>query len=216
LTFSRHTRPAAEQFDSARLGNLTGVHIRVCALDYFGCVVIGAKHGDTRRRVSAQRFVRERNLQRGNHCFVLVRLCTNVSFGCIPQKQDKFISAETTDHVRSARMAVEKRRNGFQDCIPGQMPMAIVDCFEIIQIDEDESSCCSIPLHMCEGSIELSFKTSAVEDIEERISFDLIFQMTNPLARSVKLGIEFLEPIQDQRHRNVFHRTARDFYRDPC
>ncbi len=113
-------------------------------------------------------------------------------------------------------MAVENRRNGFQDCIAGQMPMAIVDCFEIIQIDEDESSCCSIPLHMCEGSIELSFKTSAVEDIEERISFDLIFQMTNPLARSVKLGIEFLEPIQDQRHRNVFHRTARDFYRDPC
>src|SRR5262245_58061210 len=126
--------------------------------------------------------------------------------GCVPQQENEFIAAEATNHVGGAGMTVERGCNGLQDCVAGQMPVAL----EIVEVDEDEPGRRSVTLHMRKRPIELSLEAAAVEDIEQRIGFDLLLQMTDPVARGLELGIELLEPIQDQRHGNVLHRRACD------
>src|SRR5262249_12182508 len=88
------------------------------------------------------------------------------------------------------------------------MSVAIIDHLEIIQVDEDQPGARPIPPHIGESSIELALKASAVEDVKKRIRLDLLLQMTDTLARSAELGIEFLEPRPDLGQRKIFLRTT--------
>ena len=154
-----------------------------------------------------QEFVGERHLERGDHVFVLLRLGADVAHTGVPEQEDKLVAAEAADHVRRACVIAEAHRNRLQDRIAGQMAVLIVDGLEVVQVDEDQARGGAVALHMRQRAIELALEAAAVEHVEQRIGFDLLLKMADALARGAELGIEFFQPIEDQLHGNVFHRS---------
>ncbi len=78
----------------------------------------------------------------------------------VGKEYDKFFAAETSNQVAGMAKAFEQLREAFNGFVAGEMAVSIVDCFEMIEIANDEAE--------WEPALAVGFEKQGVGAIEFR------------------------------------------------
>lgn len=108
---------------------------------------------------------------------------------------DEFISAVAGDVVGRAQSIVHQTGDPTQHLIAGDVPPAIVDLLEVIDVDDDQGKWLLITRGGCECAAELKFKTAAVTDTGQGIFHHRTLQAFPFDEEGIYLPLQFLEII---------------------